>query len=179
MSRRYSRLLPLCVGVIDAALVVLDVHNQHVTRAVGWGVKPGVGAPPWPYQTPHIVLVVLNFPAYLLAIPLEARFRLWSIPWLVEFPAYLLWWWFAGYVLDCSPAKPRSARLQYGLMALSLGLVAIGAFLMRDAVDWWRKDCGRIFTSFNLIFLELSTPSLWCFLFAGFVLWFGTRRVHL
>ena len=50
MKRTFSTILPVVVGVVSAALIAWDIHNQRIIAFTGMAWD--TGAPLWPYQTP-------------------------------------------------------------------------------------------------------------------------------
>ena len=168
MTMRFRQLLPLCFGTVDAALTLWNIYDVRIIESAGMGWD--TGAPPWPYQTPETLLFALNLPAFLIAVPIANVLRLYA-PWhyLVLFPAFLLWWWLAGYAADSD--LWRGERLPgrwLGIAAVcAVGFTVLGVIILRDATAWWTRYCRSLFTSQNIIMLRLSAPGVWALTVAG------------
>ena len=165
------------MGILDAGLATWHTYNTRVIESVGMGWD--TGAPLWPYQTPETLLFALNFPAYLIAMPIINALRL-SVPWAYAalFPSFLIWWSFVGYALDrriVQKVRPgwRSVALA-GLIAILSAL--LGSIAVGDAFRWWLKYDRAVFTPQNLIMLRLIAPGIWCLALA-FVAGFTAKRL--
>lgn len=167
----------MAFGLVDAVLILWDIHDVRVIESVGMGWD--TGAPLWPYQTPATLLFALNTPAYLIGVPIDRALGLYA-PWhyLVLFPLFLCWWFFAGYALESAFWKGERLRWRWKGLAITCGVIftAIGAAVLRDAVVWWTEYCGRLLTSQNIIMLRLSAPGLWCLVFAAVAVLLATRH---
>src|SRR5438552_12630602 len=59
--------LPALIGCATAVLMAWEQYNARVIASMG--MRWDTGAPMWPYQTPEIILAILNAPAYFVAAP--------------------------------------------------------------------------------------------------------------
>jgi len=140
---RFRIVLPLAVGAISIPLIVWDIHNQHVIESMGMAWD--TGAPVWPYETPDIMLRVLSFPAYILAMPIANWLRLWvwiGTSYFVTGPLILGWWWLLGFWIDRGLVRESGNRrwLLFSLLvcfSLMLSCTAIIALL--DSSRWWSQ----------------------------------------
>ena len=99
MGTRLRIILPSVMCIVSLPLVLWDIHNVRVIESMGtaWDT----GAPICPYQTSDILLRLLNFPAYFVAIPITSALRLLATgQYVLVFPGILLWWWCLGLKLD-------------------------------------------------------------------------------
>src|SRR5689334_2533702 len=99
MATRLRIILPSVMGTVSLPLMLWDIHNERVIESMGMAWD--MGAPIWPYLTSDILLRLLNFPAYFIAMPIANALRLFATgQYLIVFPAILLWWGFLGLQLD-------------------------------------------------------------------------------
>lgn len=133
MRTKFRVILPVAFGILSAALMVWDIHNQRVISSMGMAWD--TGAPLWPYQTPDTLLFALNTPTYLLANPVSNLLSLVGpAHYIVLYPTVILWWWFVGIVLDRKLRLPETrAGWRPALSSASAALFLIaGAYLTRD-----------------------------------------------
>ena len=173
--------LPVCLGLLSAALMVWDIHNQRVIQSMGMGWD--TGAPIWPYQTPAILFLALNTPAYIVANPASRLLGL-LIPYnyVMLFPCVILWWWLVGTLLDRGLLRPAS-RTRWFWIVLSSTLAVIfgaaGAYLAKDTLRW-ELTYGNGFLSWDdLIVLKFAAPAIWCFLIGAALLLLAGRFAML
>src|SRR5882724_9887372 len=123
MTSKLRIVLPTFMGALSWLLVIWAIYNDRVIASMGMGWD--MGAPLWPYQTPQILLYVLNYPAHYVAQPMANHLGLVSPHhYLLVFPATLLWWWFVGLRLDCGLVTPFSkGQLVVFLILLTLAAV--------------------------------------------------------
>jgi hypothetical protein len=157
-------ILPAVMGLISAALMAWDIHNQHVIMSMGMAWD--TGAPLWPYQTPDTLLVALNVPAYLIAAPFTRLLHL-LVPrhYFALYPSILLWWWLAGHYLEqrSKRVSTRNAPIAAIMLCLlSLGLIIFGAQESRWAFRWWWTYSRTLLSVSDLILLRLLAPCVWC-----------------
>ncbi|MDT8070341.1 MAG: hypothetical protein ROO76_19405 [Terriglobia bacterium] len=165
---RYKWLLPLCFGIVDAALMLWDIHNQRVIMSMGMGWD--TGAPLWPYQTPDTLLLALNLPAYVFAIPITRILHLYSpIHYFVLFPAYVSWWWLAGVTIESRLWRNSHWRWPWAIIGVlcAVGFTLAGIVVLRHAAAWWWRYSRAVFTSEFIIVLRLCAPGVWSLIFAA------------
>jgi hypothetical protein len=179
MSARLRIVLPLVMGAISLLLMIWDVHNEQVIESMGMAWD--TGAPPWPYQTPDILLRLLNGPAYFVAQPLANVFRLGGPShFLMVFPAILVWWWFLGLRLDIgwSTVTSRWRWPVSALLAISAVVLLCAAIVVStDTFHWW-VEYGSFFriVEGSLLIVRFLSPAVWCAALA-FLLAVGAKRV--
>src|SRR5437868_5809267 len=122
-----------------------------------------------PFETPQIALTIVNFPAYVVAIPISNALKLPTTDWrnLICLPSILLLWYCVGRRIDFGLLPEKCKRLGAWLRILLL-VVAIAAFLaglyaFADSLKWW-LEYGGPSVSQVLIFTRRNTPTPWCLL---------------
>jgi hypothetical protein len=163
MGAKSRILLPATLGIISTPLVVWDIYNTRVIESMGMAWD--TGAPVWPYQTPDILLRVLNGPAYFVAVPLANLIGLVaSESYVLVVPAILAWWWFVGWRLDNGLGAPscRYRRiLSAMLMIMAVFLLLAGGVSSLDAFRWW-GEYGRGFGGTQaLLLMRFLSPGAW------------------
>jgi hypothetical protein len=68
--------LPAVLGCATAGLMAWEQYNATVIALMG--MRWDIGAPMWPFQTPEIILGILDAPAYFIADPVWWTFNLQS-----------------------------------------------------------------------------------------------------
>ena len=120
--------LPLIFGCVSMALNGWDFYNEIVIERTGrtWDT----GAPIWPYQVPHLLLVALNAPAWEASVVFDRALGSYSPPRFAGefFVLTLMLWWFVGLELDCVRTGATARRT--GMLAtLGFASVAVLAFV--------------------------------------------------
>jgi hypothetical protein len=162
--------------------MIWEHHNNRII--VSMGMAWDTGAPIWPFQTPEILIMVLNAPAYLLAAPIFAVLRLNTEeernPVLLL--AILLLWFCIGRRIDFGLIPQEWARRGMWLRALPLMTAVLsllaGIYLLVEGVTWWSKY-GRLSLSSLLILMRVVGSSPWCFLLAFGATWGAIRLLRL
>src|SRR5262249_52378852 len=92
--------LPALLGCATAGLMLWEQANARIISSMG--MRWDTGAPIWPFQTPEIVLAVLNAPVYLIAAPVWWAFNLQSAEQRhpVLFIGTVGLWFLIGRILD-------------------------------------------------------------------------------
>jgi hypothetical protein len=155
--------LPAVMGLVCAALMVWDIHNQRIIMSMGMAWD--TGAPLWPYQTPDILLFALNLPAYFITNPISRQFNLF-VPerYFVLFPVIVLWWWLVGRYLDRRLLKEnvRRAPIQAIMFALlAIALIALGVEEASGTLKWWFIYSRTLISVTDLILLRSLAPTVW------------------
>lgn len=140
---RYRIALPASMGLVACGLMAWEHHNNEVIAAMGMAWD--TGAPIWPFQTPEIILALLNAPAYLLAAPawlvLDLHFEDQRNPALLL--AIVLLWTCIGIAIDFDLLSSlrrsggKSATITLSLAALIFSFVGVGALI--SGVQWWSR----------------------------------------
>ena len=163
MAQKLQIVLPISLGAITAILTLWDIHNWNVVASMGMAWD--TGAPIWPYQTSDILLQLMNYPAFVIAVPLANRFGLLAPQYhFVLFPAELLWWWVVGCGLDRRTMhSPRlGSRFILILLVIGSGLLILAASFQSAWVLLWIVKYGRQLRSTSfLVALRFMTPALW------------------
>ncbi len=167
--RTWRFLLPVLHGLTALGLLSWQAHNSRIIDSMGMAWD--TGAPVWPYQTPEIVLCLLNTPAYLIALPAWAAFGLRTqeerAPALLAAVAVL--WFGVGCAVDFGLAsRPwlRSRKWLYGVFVpISLASVLIAGSLAIEGMGWWLRY-GDVSLDSVLIFGRVTGPLPWCVLVA-------------
>jgi hypothetical protein len=163
MTTRLRVAFPTVIGAISLALVIWAIYNDHVIASMGMGWD--MGAPLWPYQTPQILLYVLNYPAHYIAQPMANHLGLVSPQhYALVFPTTLLWWWFVGSRVDCGLVVPVSkGRPIILLILLTLAAVLLwgATIVLYDGFRWWFQYGGESLNISILILLEKLAPAIW------------------
>jgi hypothetical protein len=167
MKIRFRIAVPIVMGTLTALLTVWDVHNWRVIESMGMAWD--TGAPGWPYQASDIFLRLINFPAFVIAMPFANLFG-WLAPryHLAIFPFSLLCWWLLGLFFDrrlLMRVKQRNWAFCVALFSLSGLFLTAAVIALIDTYDWWSKYGGvgwkpNILTALFLI--RLATPAIWC-----------------
>jgi len=162
-------ILPTLQGFVALLLMVWEQHNSRVIESMGMAWD--TGAPMWPFQTPEILLVILDAPAYLLAAPIcaIAGFRTIETRHPVILAALILVWFLVGWSMDFSLILKRWARKPKTLLLVFLTTGTFGLYasiyLAIDGIRWWFRYGGFTISSL-LIFLRAVGPLPWCALIA-------------
>jgi len=159
--------MPIGMGVLTSVLTVWDIHNWRVIESMGMAWD--TGAPGWPYQASDIFLRLINFPAFVIAMPFSNLFG-WLAPkhHFLVFPASLILWCLLGIFIDRRLATPPNRRnwLAFVILAFSSGLLLWAAIdVLGDTYKWWSRYGGatwRLDILTALTLTRLSTPALWC-----------------
>ena len=144
MRQRLRIILPSVMGIVSLPLMLWDIHNEHVIESMGMAWD--MGAPIWPYQTSDILLRLLNFPSYFVAMPITNALRLFAPgQYFIVFPAILLWWWLLGLQLDHGlvVAKSRWRWPVFSfLVVLAILLVGAATWVSVESFRWWFRYAG-------------------------------------
>lgn len=146
------------MGSVSAFLTVWDCYNSAVIQRMGmaWDTGP----PAWPYQTPDILLHLLNGPALLFTFGLTSPKQH-----LVWYPTAVLMWWGIGKLLD-EWSHALTSRRRYGMFVLLLALSACFASLSIaisvDVVKWFHDYGWEISFNNTLFVMRLAAGPLWC-----------------
>jgi hypothetical protein len=149
-------------------------HNQRII--VSMGMAWDTGAPMWPFQTPEILLALLNAPAYLLAAPVFAALGLRTVDELnpVLLLTILLLWFCCGRRMDFGLIPQRWGGRGRWLPAILLGTAVASLFaaiyLLVEGMTWW-SEYGGLSVSGLLILARSVAPLPWCFLLAFLSTW--------
>jgi hypothetical protein len=178
---KWRFLLPATQGCIAAALLLWQIHNSRIIASMGMAWD--TGAPIWPFQTPEILLVILNAPAYLLAAPVSASFGLQTsverAP--VMLPAIVLLWFYVGRSIDFGliPRRwlNRKRLLLSVLIPIALSCILVGIHLTVEGAKWWSRY-GRASLSSLLMLARLVGPLPWCALVATMAIRVVIRTVR-
>jgi hypothetical protein len=167
MGKRLRIVLPSLMGFVSLPLVLWDVHNEGVI--VSMGMAWDTGAPVWPYQTPDILLRLLNDPAYYITMPTANALKLAAgSQYLLVFPAILLWWWFLGLQLDGLVITKSRRRWPVFLCAVVLAvLLWVAISISTESFHWWFRYAEG-FSNRNalLMMTRFLTPAVWSVLIA-------------
>ena len=161
-------LFPIVFGLIAFALIVWELHNEHIIETMG--MRWDTGPPFWPYEASWAFLQGINAPAYVLDLPLFTLFELKSdqARLLVEFPTILAWWWFIGWRFDFGLTPKQSVRYPKlyatGLFGITMIFGSLIAFIGIDQVRFWFEYGHVAHGSVILHFLRYSGPLCWCLL---------------
>ena len=154
------------MGGISGILTIWDYYNCTVIERMGMAWD--TGAPVWPFQTPDILLHVLNGPALLLTFGLVSPKQH-----LIWYPAAVLMWWSIGKIVDRkriqSPRNWFVFRIIFPLIALCL--IWFAASMLISTYEWWGRHGREFSLSNSLLVLKFATPTLWCLGIASFALW--------
>src|SRR5271156_22426 len=165
MGTRLRIILPSAMGVVSLPLVLWDIHNARVIESMGMAWD--TGAPIWPYQTSDILLRLLTFPAYFIAMPITNALRLVAPgQYLLVFPAIVLWWWFLGLQLDHGLviAKSRWRWPVFSfLIVLAVLLLWAATSVSAESFRWWFRY-AEVFSNLSalLMMMRFLTPAAWC-----------------
>jgi hypothetical protein len=166
VKARFRIVLPCAIGALSAVLTAWDVYNWKIISAMGMAWD--TGAPIWPYQTSDILLRLINFPAFVAAMPLANGFILLAPRYhFVVFPAGLVWWWIVGLGLDLQRASQPHRRSWSAFVPLLICFVLLTLAAIAEwtsVLDWYRKYGGDLWSINKIGILRLVTPTLW---FAG------------
>jgi hypothetical protein len=160
---RLRIVLPTAIGALSAMLTIWDIHNWNVIGSMGMAWD--TGAPIWPYQTPDILLRLINFPAFLAAMPLSNLLKLMAPAYhLLVFPAGLVWWWLVGLHLDRRTMNREHQRrwAMFVVLAICCGLLVTAAVAeVASVLGWYSKYGGALLSVNKLGVLRFLTPALW------------------
>jgi hypothetical protein len=151
---------------VTLALTIWDIRNWATIGKMGMAWD--TGAPIWPYQTSDILLRLLNFPAYVVGMPVSNLLGL-KAPehHLVVLPFSLGFWLLIGTRSPLGRGdRPRHRWIKRGaILIMILGLLSCAIGLLSGAYRWWSVYGQQ--TSFGwLELLRTVTPALWCVLAA-------------
>lgn len=177
MNIRLRIVLPCVLGAISVLLVFWDIYNQRVISSMGMGWD--TGAPVWPYQTPEILLYLLNYPAHYIAQPMANHLGLVTPEHhFLVFPTTLLLWGLFGLGLDHKLVWPNSRRPRL-ISAILLALAAVflwaSIIALNDAFLWWFQYGEDFWTSYSLLLVSKLAPAAWGF-FLSLLLVVAARR---
>jgi hypothetical protein len=164
--------------------MIWEHHNTRIVESMGMAWD--MGAPMWPFQTPEILVTILNFPAQLLAMPIFIVLRLQTAdqrnPILLL--AILLLWFGVGRRIDFGLIPQKWARCGMWLPILPILTASasclVGVYLMVGGLTWWSRY-GEVSLSSLLLLTRALGPVPWCFLLTVVAMWgsiclFGLRR---
>jgi hypothetical protein len=166
---KYRIALPVCMGLVATGLMAWEHHNSEVIATMGMAWD--TGAPMWPYQTPEIILAILNAPAYFLAAPVwfTLDLRLESQRYPALFFAILLLWTGIGKAIDSnllSRARRRGGKLStIGLLIATVVFSLTGVGTLVPGMHWW-SQYGEPSLVSVLIFARITSFAPWCFILA-------------
>jgi hypothetical protein len=169
MGTRFRIILPSVMGIVSLPLVLWDIHNERVIESMGMAWD--TGAPIWPYQTSDILLRLLNFPAYFIAMPIVNALRLFATgQYLVVFPTILLWWWLLGLQLDRGLVIAKSRwrwPLFSFLVVCAILLLWAATSVSAESFHWWFRYAG-LSGGLNalLMMTRFLTPAAWSIVIA-------------
>jgi hypothetical protein len=163
VRRKFRIALPAAMGGVSATLTAWDIYNWKVI--VSMGMACDTCAPIWPYQTSDILLRLIDFPAFLVAMPLANDLHLLSpgYHWVV-FPVGLVWWWFIGWMFDRRNInRPRRGRwAKFVSFLICCGLLTSAAIAeLASVLHWYLRYGGAMWSINKLGLLRLMTPVLW------------------
>ena len=123
--------LPLLFGSISYLLIGWEFYNESVIESMGMAWD--TGAPIWPYQTAHILLVALNAPAWLAAVVVERSTGFVSLAFMawIFLALILLQWWFIGVECDRIPSG-RGVMGCTGIVLMGCSAICCGAWLLKS-----------------------------------------------
>jgi hypothetical protein len=164
-------LLPVLLVLPSAGLLSWQAHNNRIIDSMGMAWDTGA-LPMWPYQTPEILLVILNAPAYLVAAPIYAVFGLRTseerAPILLA--AIALLWFFVGRSLDFGLIPQRWGHYKKGMLGFFLPVAVVSLYgclrIVTDAAAWWSRY-GEISLSSYLILARVVGLLPWCAVIAS------------
>jgi len=170
MGNQRRLTVAIVVSVLTAALTVWDIRNWITIGKMGMAWD--TGAPLWPYQAPDIFLKFINFPAYVIGVPLSNLLGL-RVPkhHLLVFPLAIAFWLMVGRLFQIRKrGHARRTLLNRGAVLLAIVvLLSCASAVLWDAYRWW-NIYGQSATSVWLVLLQLTTPAFWC-VAAAFLLW--------
>ncbi|MCI0353151.1 MAG: hypothetical protein L0Z53_27340 [Acidobacteriales bacterium] len=167
------------MGIVSLPLMLWDIYNLRVIMAMGmaWDTGP----PVWPYQTPEIVLSLLNFPASFVGVRIANALGLVAPEhYFVVFPAILVWWWVFGLRLDRRSVTFNS-RLRWAAFSALFGLAVLllwaATSISGDGFRWWFKYADSFHQADAFLMMtRFLTPAAWC-LFIAVLALAKARRV--
>ena len=176
---RLRVILPLVTGTVSVPLVIWDFHNQRVISSMGMAWD--TGAPLWPYQTPHLLLYFLNYPAHFMARPVANFLELVTLQYdLSIFPVALLWWWLLGLTLDRASQRFDS-RWRWPTITILIPAVATlswtAVFTLVDAFRWWFEYGIDVWSAQTLVMLVSLAPTVWSICLALILAIVGKRAL--
>jgi hypothetical protein len=160
---RLRLILPFVTGAVSVPLVIWDIHNQRVISSMGMAWD--TGAPLWPYQTPHLLLYFLNYPAHFIARPVANYLEL-LVPQYDSFifPIALFWWWVFGLTLDRASLRFDS-RWRWptftALIALAAVLSCVAMSTLVNGFRWWFEYGIALWNAQTLVMLIFLAPTVW------------------
>ena len=155
---RLSRILPAVTTGVTVPLAVWDVHNIKVIESMGmaWDTGP----PVWPYQASGILLRLVDFPAWVSAIPIANALGLLApVDHVLLLPLALFWWWLIGQTLDwvrLGTLVKQTSLFLSSLLGVNIVALLAAITTAQTALQWWFQYHGSL-----MIFLRLLTPTIW------------------
>lgn len=157
--------LPGVLGCATAGLMAWEQANARVIASMGMAWD--TGAPMWPYQTPEILLAILNAPAYIIAAPVWWTFNLNSAE--QRHPVLLIasvaLWFFVGRAIDdrrrATKRMPVRLWLRLLFVIVAGAAVYVGARQVFDGAAWWSKY-GEFHVASILILVRIVSFAPWC-----------------
>ena len=162
-------MLPVAASAVTITLAVWDIRNSITIGKMGMAWD--TGAPVWPYQTPDILLGLINLPAYVIGVPLSNLLGL-TAPehHLLVLPIAIGFWVLLATAFQVRRKNHRNRKLWRWCVVPVVTLVLLSC---ASAVSWgtyrWWNIYGHSAAFSWLILLRLATPALWC-LAAAFAL---------
>lgn len=166
--------LPGVLGCATAGLMAWERANARVIASMGMAWD--TGAPMWPYQTPEILLAILNAPAYFIAAPVWRTFSLNSAEQRhpVLLVASVALWFIVGRAIDDRRRGRKRTLMPLWLrllVVMAAGAVAyVGAREVFDGAVWWSKY-GELHIARILILVRIVSFVPWCLAVGTIAAW--------
>lgn len=167
MGNKRGLILLVVTSVMTMMLTAWDIRNSITIGKMGMAWD--TGAPVWPYQTPDILLRLINLPAYLIGVPLAnllgltaPEHRLVVLPIAIGF-----WVLLAAAVHVRRKGHPNERLWRWCLVPITLLSLCCATAVFWGAYRWW-SIYGHSAAFSWLVLLRLTTPAVWC-LAAAFV----------
>jgi hypothetical protein len=144
-----------------------EQHNSRVITSMGMAWD--TGAPMWPFQTPDILLVVIDAPAYVFAMPISDSLGLRTVEGRhpVLLLAIVLLWFCVGWLTDFGFISRSLINWRKCLIgafaAVALVSLYIGGYCAVEGARWWSRY-GGLSLSKLLTLGRLVGPVPWCVL---------------
>lgn len=160
---KFRIVLPVLFGLVAAALIAWDYHNQQIIKSMGMDTD----APIWPYQMPWILLQTINVPALLVSAPFFFILDIYTLNahYPLLFLSILLFWYWVGSRLDWGLLGYRTYRHP---KRWAIFLIASAASLLGFAgwITWqdswnWITYATRPFFPACLSLLPTAGIALW------------------